>query len=58
MSDIENNWINLLREFFVCLFVLSKWIVIIIIAKQEDKIEGFHCYLMNYTNILTEYSFN
>jgi len=57
MSDIEKNWINLLREFFV-VFFLSKWIVIIIIAKQEDKIEGFHCYLMNYTKILTEYSFN
>ena len=57
MSDIEKNWINLLREFFL-FFFLSKWIVITIIAKQEDKIEGFHCYLMNYTNILTEYSFN
>ena len=53
MSDVEKNWINLLRE-FLFFFFLSKWIVIIIIAKQEDKIEGFHCYLMNYTNILIE----
>ena len=54
MSDIEKNCINLLREFLV-FFFLSKWIVIIIIiAKQEDKIKGFHCYLMNFTNILTE----